>query len=207
MPRHSPRLHDDDLRPDIDASVEVDHVFVAHADATGRYRAADRPWGIGAVDAVERRPEIEGARAERVCRTAFHAGRQIVPLGGLASDHFLRRHPARPLRLAGDGMRAGPFEAGLADADAVTARLAAARHQVEEAVIGIDDDGAGGMLRLIGHRLRQELRVELAADNAVGPYRHGLDVALPDGVPARLAGALVNCRRNRLSAGRVRFCG
>src|SRR5690606_24985160 len=80
-------------------------------------------------------------------------------------------------------------------------------HEVEEAVVGIDDDGAGGMLRLISHRLRQELRVELAADNAVGPHRHRLDVALPDGVPARLDGALMNCRWNGLPAGRARLCG
>ncbi|GCC47894.1 hypothetical protein chiPu_0031847, partial [Chiloscyllium punctatum] len=56
------RLHHDDLGADIDATVEIDHVLVAHPDAAGRDVGADRPGLVGAVDAIERRAEIHRAR-------------------------------------------------------------------------------------------------------------------------------------------------
>jgi hypothetical protein len=59
---------------------------------------------------------------------------------------------------------AGPFEAGLADADAVAPRLAIVHDEIEEAVVGIDDDGAGPFLGLILDHLRQELRLDATAN-------------------------------------------
>jgi hypothetical protein len=67
---------------------------------------------------------------------------------------------------------AGPFEARLADADAVAPRLAVAHHQVEEAVVGIDDDRAGLVLALVGDDLRQIHRVEFRADRVLRARRH-----------------------------------
>src|SRR2546423_278827 len=44
----------DDFRADLDPVVKIDHVLVAHADAAGRNRGADRPRFVGTVDAIER---------------------------------------------------------------------------------------------------------------------------------------------------------
>src|ERR1700744_3944099 len=52
------RSDHDHARTDLDATVQVDHVLVAHADAAGRDRAADRPGLVGAVDAVDRGAKI-----------------------------------------------------------------------------------------------------------------------------------------------------
>src|SRR5438552_1673775 len=75
-------------------------ILVAHADAAGGDRITDRPGRIGAVDAVKRGAKIHGASAERVGGAALHAGGEVVPLGGFAGDHFGRRAPGRPFRLA-----------------------------------------------------------------------------------------------------------
>ncbi|MNX83988.1 hypothetical protein D3C86_1157670 [compost metagenome] len=93
-----------------------------------------------------------------------------MALGRLAGDHFLRRGPARPLRFAGHLVGSGPFETGLADADAVTPGLAIGEHEIEEAVRRIDDDGAGLLSGVIAHDLRQELRRDLGAHRRVGAY-------------------------------------
>src|SRR6266480_131586 len=44
-----------------DAVVEIGYVFVGHAEATGRYRLANRVWFVGAVNAIKRRAQIHGA--------------------------------------------------------------------------------------------------------------------------------------------------
>lgn len=64
-------------------------------------------------------------------------------------------------------MGSGPFETGLADADAVTPGLAIGEHEIEEAVRRIDDDGAGLLSGVIVHDLRQELRRDLGAHRCV----------------------------------------
>src|ERR1700682_3762185 len=60
-----------DLGSDPDPVVEIDDVLVAHADAARGNRGADRPGLVRAVDAVEGRAEIHGARAERIFRVAL----------------------------------------------------------------------------------------------------------------------------------------
>src|SRR6476659_3991768 len=99
---------------------------------------ADRRRLIGAVDAIDGVAQIEGARAERIAFAAGHETRQIR----LSLDHFFRRMPVRPLAHVADTFGTGPSEAFASDADAVTQRLAAAEHQIEERVRRIDNDGA-----------------------------------------------------------------
>jgi hypothetical protein len=70
------------------------------------------------------------------------------------------------------GLRAAPGEAGTADADAVAQGLAAGLDEVEPALGGRDDDGAGGVGSGIGNRIARDR----------GHLRHGQ--ALPQ--PMRL---------------------
>src|SRR5215470_5327767 len=98
----------DHLGADLDATVKVDHVLVAHPDAAGRDLGADGPGLVRAVDAVERRTEIHRARAERIVGTAGHVARQI----GSAPEHLVGRRPIRPFTLHGDVVHARPGEAG-----------------------------------------------------------------------------------------------
>src|SRR6185503_18851879 len=105
---------------DLDLLIEVDDVFVAHADAARRHRLADGPGLVRAVDAVQRRAEIHGAGAERILRTTGHEVRQV----GTALQHLRRRRPVRPFLLGGDFLLAGPGEARLADPNAVAQRHA-----------------------------------------------------------------------------------
>ena len=121
-----------------------------------------------------RRAEIERAGAERVLHAAGQIGRQVAALGGLALDHLRRRTPVRPLALVGDLVRARPFEAGLAGADAIAPRLAVLLDQIEEILRRIDDDRARLLRAVIGDFLRQVDRVDLRAhDHALGRRLHG----------------------------------
>src|SRR6195952_757783 len=149
-------LDHDDLGADADAAVEIDDVLVAHPDAARGDVGADGPGLVGAVDAIERRSQIHRARAERILRTAFHVPRQIRT----ARQHFRRRRPGRPFLFRRDGLDARPGEAGTADADAVTHRLAVALHQEQELVRRIDDDGAGAFLAVILDHLLFEFGIE-----------------------------------------------
>src|SRR5215510_8071200 len=90
------------------------------------------------MDAVERRTEIERARAERVVYAARHVSRQI----GASPEHLHGRRPARPFALGADALDAAPAEAGAPDADAVTQRLAIAEHEIEPPLAGSDHDRA-----------------------------------------------------------------
>ncbi len=113
------------------------------------------------MNAVFGGAEIHRARTERIFLAAFHMRGQEMALLGLAGNHGLWRRPVGPFCLAGDLVLAGPFEARLADADAVTPRLAVLADQVKEAVVRIDDDRAGLLLAVIGNLLGQEHRVKL----------------------------------------------
>src|SRR5262249_54929928 len=136
-----------DLGADLDAVVQVDHVVIDHADASGGRAAADGRGRVGAVDAVEAAAEIHGARAERIGDATGHEARQIGRTGG----HLRRRRPIGPLRFALDRLHAGPGETLAADADAVTNRLAAAEDVIEVGVLGIDDDRARRLIRGVVH--------------------------------------------------------
>src|SRR5690606_6746340 len=155
------RLLNDDLGADADPLVEVDHILIEQPDAAARDGTADTPWLGGAVDAVQRRTEIERPGAKRIVGAARHARR----VGGefrLAGDHFRRRCPGRPFRLAADVLDALPAEAVAADADAVADRLSVTENQVEELAIGIDDDRArllvGGIVDRLATIPRSGLR-------------------------------------------------
>src|ERR1700758_45272 len=78
---------------DGDAIIEVDHVLIGHAEAAGGHSLPDGLGLVGAVDAVERRSQINRARAERILDAARHMDRQ----GGGAPAPFPRGGPAPPL--------------------------------------------------------------------------------------------------------------
>src|ERR1700722_890382 len=93
---------------------------------------------VGAVNAVERGPEIERPRAERIVRAARHMARQI----GTAQQHLGRRRPVRPFGLAADPLDARPFEAWTPYADAVAQRLSVWLDQEQEPVRRVHDKGS-----------------------------------------------------------------
>ena len=123
--------------PDVDAAEQVLDVLIGQADAAAGDEFADRRRIIGAMNAILAGAEIHGARAQRIAGAARHEARQI----GLARDHFRRRIPVRPFRLAADFLHAGPGKPLAADADAVANGSAMAEHVIEHGVAGIDDDG------------------------------------------------------------------
>ncbi len=86
--------------------------------------------------------------------------RQDAALLPLARDHMRRRAPVGPFALHGDLVGARPFEARLAGADAVAPRGAVLLDEVEQVLVGVDDDRAGLVRPVIIHHLRQIFRVE-----------------------------------------------
>src|SRR5229473_8065600 len=100
---------------DSHAVIEVDHVLVGHAKATRRYRLADGLGLVRSVNAVKRRSEINGTRAQRVFDTTHHMPRQV----GAPAQHLGGRRPIRPFLLHGYAMGAGPGEAKPAYPDAI----------------------------------------------------------------------------------------
>jgi hypothetical protein len=104
---------------------------------------ADLPRLVGAVDAEEdiaaALVQVERARAERI----------IDPGGGVARQawnefgHVRGGAPVRPHAFAADIGRALPGEALTSDADRVANGGAVALDEIEEALVNIDDDGAG----------------------------------------------------------------
>ena len=161
--------HHDDLRADLHAAVEVDHVVVEQAEAARRHRLSDRLRLVRAVDAVERGAEIHRARTERIFRAALHEARQV----GTAPEHLRGRRPVRPFLLGDDRGGAGPGEADAPDADAVAQRRAAVLHQIEPPLGGVDDDRARRVIaRRADRRARDRVRVGTAAEQ--GPARLGL---------------------------------
>src|SRR5207244_11469778 len=103
-------------------------VLVDEANAARGHELANGRRLVGAVNAVDRLSEIEGAGTQRITRSAGHEPRQI----GLALDHFGRRIPIRPFLHAGETLDAGPGESLASHADAIPHRLAVAEHQVKE---------------------------------------------------------------------------
>ena len=64
---------------DGDPVIKIGHIFIGHAEAAGRHRLSDRLRLVGAVNAIERRAQIERAGAERVFDAAGHVARQVAP--------------------------------------------------------------------------------------------------------------------------------
>jgi hypothetical protein len=157
-PRYGRRTgQDDHARPDTNAVVEVFHIFVGEANAARGHEMADGRRLIGAVDTIDRVPEVESARPERV---AFAAGRKTRQVR-LALDHLFRRMPVRPLAHPAYALNARPGEAFPTDADAVAHRFALAEHQIEKRVRGVDDDGASGLGGDVVDNLAAELGWQL----------------------------------------------
>src|SRR6266566_154064 len=166
------------------AVIEVDHVLVAHADAAGRHLGAERPRFVGAVDAIERGPEVERARAERILGTTGHVAGQIRT----APEHLVGRRPVRPFALHRDFLDARPGKPRAADPNAIADSLAAVCDEVEQTLARIDDDGA----RPLAAGIIDDLPVEARVGSAPRPLRAlgGLAARL---LPGR-CGLLVTCR-------------
>ena len=146
--------------------MHVYDVVVDQPDTTAGDILADAPWFIGAVDAIHRVLaaiiEIERAGTQRVVGASRHAAGPWAVLGGIDTDHGRRRGPAGPVSLARDAGATAPRGALPPDTNAVAAGPAAGLDQIQEAIRGIDDDGAG---RVAYRRFRhgaQELLVNLA---------------------------------------------
>jgi hypothetical protein len=60
----------DDLRADLHAVVEVDHVFIGQANAAARDLPANSARRIGAVNTILRSADVHRARTERIARAA-----------------------------------------------------------------------------------------------------------------------------------------
>src|SRR5262245_37254282 len=145
------------LRTDLHAVVEIDHVFIGEADAAARDLPSDGARCIGAVDTILSASDVHRACAKRIAGTARGHARQI----GLASEHLSRWIPIRPLRLALDGSHAGPSKAFAADADAVAHRLAATEHVIKVCVRRIDDDCTGRFAAAVADDLALQPRIKL----------------------------------------------
>src|SRR5271156_2814566 len=152
-------LPDHDLGAHRHATIEIGDVGIDQAETAGGDLGADRIRPVGAVNAIDRGAEIHRARAERIARATGHEARQI----GLAFDHFRRRHPVRPLSLAGNTQQSLPLESVTADADSVTKRTAARLDQIEMPFSGRNDDGARWLGGAEIHHLFLPLRIEFVA--------------------------------------------
>src|SRR5262245_2070295 len=150
------RKHDD-LSADLDAVVEIDHVFIGEADAAARDLPADGARRIGAVNTILRSADVHRTRTQWITGTARGHARQIR----LSRKHLSRRIPIRPFRLAFNRPHAGPGEAFASDADAVTDRLAAGEHVIEICVRRIDDDGTGCLAAAVADDLTLQPWIQL----------------------------------------------
>src|SRR5262249_6554766 len=77
-----------------------------------------------------------------------------------ALEHLRRRRPIRPFTLARDLTDAGPGEAGPANPDAIADRSSVVLDQIEQALIGVDDDGATAFPTVIVDDLLLVARIE-----------------------------------------------
>src|SRR6476661_9765255 len=106
------------------------------------------------MDAVDGRADIQRARAKRITRTAGHPAWQV----GLARDHLGRGRPIRPLGFLADVVNAAPLKTVAADANAITHGNAVTHDEIEETVVGIDDDRARRLFGPVVDRLTAQFR-------------------------------------------------
>src|SRR5215470_14403236 len=103
---------------------------------------SDPLWLVRAMDAIQRilaaGVKVHRARTHRIMRTAF----DIVRKRSKPALLIRSRRPTRPFRLTPNRGFAGPSLSSLAHGRAVPNRLALRQHVVNEARIGIDQDGA-----------------------------------------------------------------
>ncbi len=69
-------MADDHLRADRHALVEVRDIRIDETEATRRHRTANRMRLVGAVNAIDRAPEVKRACAHGIARSARHESRQ-----------------------------------------------------------------------------------------------------------------------------------
>src|SRR5215207_11088262 len=153
---------DEHRRPDRHAVIEVNHVLVQHSDAAGGGGLPDLPGLVGAVDAEEgiaaALVEVERARAERI----IDPGRGVAWQVRNEFHHVRGGAPVRPHTLATDIGSSLPGEALTSDADRVAYGGVVALDEIKEALVDIDDDGAGPLPAKIAHRLSEVLRRQVS---------------------------------------------
>src|SRR6202048_1851572 len=119
--------HDNDLRAFRHPIIEVDHVLIQHADATGRYSLPDAPWLRRPMNAIERilsiLEKVQRACTERIFFSPVHAFRPWLIAIRVTVNHARRGCPVRPLSSVLNGRGAAEFPSGFADADAIPSRL------------------------------------------------------------------------------------
>src|SRR5271166_2878762 len=140
-------LLDDHRRADMDATIEIDHVHVAHADAAGRNGLADFRRLVRAVNAVERvlvaLKEIKCSGAERIIPPALK--RSVGDIGPELRPALHDRggwHPRRPFLHLPYGGAAGPGVGFHTGRDPVAHGPVVGQDEIEIARAGVDDDRA-----------------------------------------------------------------
>ena len=151
------------------------------------------------MNAIDAGAEIHRARTERIAGATRHETRQI----GLARDHFRRRMPVRPFRLAADGQHAGPRKTLAADADAVANGAALTEHIIKRGVAGIDDDRTGRFACVEGYDgapqpFRDDACAAIAFIGQRGRDRRGHDVVRREPALRRGCDSRAPARRPRL---------
>src|SRR5450830_2200050 len=141
MPRAQRQLlQHDHRRADIDHPIELNDIAIEHADAAVGHETAHRFRLVGAVDGVFAAAQHQRRLAHRILRGA--AGNDVGQIRLVALDLSGWR-PGRLYVLAGDGGGAGPGLAGFADSDRIAYRVPLLVNEIEPALGGFYDDGAG----------------------------------------------------------------
>src|SRR5262249_41927200 len=110
-----------------------------HPKAAGGDRLTNGFRLVRAVDAIERRAQIQGPRAQRILDAAGHMTRQIGP----PCQHLRGWRPAWPDLFRGNSVRAGPTKSVTTDAEAVPKRQPIGKNKIEPPFGRVDQDGAG----------------------------------------------------------------
>ena len=136
------------LGADVHSRVEVQHVLIVQPDAALGDGCADGPGGIGAMNAVHARPEVETAHAQRVQgMAARHPPRQA----GVLCQHDRSRGPGRVDPLLAHIRDALPAALLARDGNRIADRLPGLGDEIEFAIAETDDDLALGELRAESH--------------------------------------------------------
>src|SRR5262249_3726141 len=137
-----------DLGADGDARIEVEYILIVQADAALRHGRADRPWRVGAMNAIGAGAQVQGADPQRGQRMA---ARDPARQTWIFRHHGRRWRPGRVDPLVGDAGHALPTALLARDGDRIAERLSGLRNVVESTITEADDDLAPGILRTEAH--------------------------------------------------------
>src|SRR4029078_2219724 len=92
------------LGPDDDPAVKINHISVEHTNAPARYFMANRFRRVGAVNTIDRAAEINCPGTQRIAFATSHPARKVW----LPRNHLLRRRPIRPFGFPRDELSPSP---------------------------------------------------------------------------------------------------